>query len=75
LATSKLINQGRYQMGDVSGISFHERPFYLKNKMLPDLAANSIEDFDQRLDAIIEQALGEDIRIIISQPLLVRCPQ
>ena len=50
--------------GRLSGIVNHEVPFWLKGNQLPSMKANSIEDWDEKIDAIIEETIDQDLRLI-----------
>jgi len=54
--------------GRLSGIVNHEIPFYVKSSQLPSQATNSISDWDKKLDAIVEETLDTDMRLISGIP-------
>ncbi|MCI5051471.1 MAG: GH3 auxin-responsive promoter family protein [Candidatus Pacebacteria bacterium] len=51
-------------LGRLSGIVAHHVPGFLQKNRLPTMEINSIEDWDAKLDAIVDQVIGEDLRII-----------
>jgi phenylacetate-coenzyme A ligase PaaK-like adenylate-forming protein len=56
------------KIGRLSGIVANHVPSYLQTNRLPSYETNCIEDWEQKLDAIIDETLGEDMRLISGIP-------
>ncbi len=54
--------------GRLSGISNHLVPNWLKNAQKPSYTTNCIEDWEQKLDAIVDETLQSDMRLISGIP-------
>ena len=54
--------------GRLSGIVNHEVPTWVKKNQLPTLKTNCIEDWEKKLDKIIEETLTKDMRLISGIP-------
>jgi phenylacetate-coenzyme A ligase PaaK-like adenylate-forming protein len=54
--------------GRLSGIVAHHVPAYLQKNRLPSYAANCIEDWEQKVDAIVEETYNQDMRLISGIP-------
>jgi hypothetical protein len=54
--------------GRLSGIVNHHVPGYLRRHQLPGYATNTIEDWETKIDAIVEETLSEDMRFISGIP-------
>ncbi len=54
--------------GRLSGIVNHEIPFWLKTNQLPSFETNCIEDWESKLDKIVDETLGQDLRLISGIP-------
>lgn len=54
--------------GRLSGISNHHVPNYLKGNQLPSYATNCIEDWEEKLDKIIEETIEEPMSLISGIP-------
>lgn len=54
--------------GRLSGISQHFVPKYLQGNRKPSFATNCIEDWEAKLDAILDETLGADLRLISGIP-------
>ncbi len=57
------INTGR-----LSGIVNHHVPSYLRTNQKPSYQTNCIEDWEQKLDKIIDETIGEDMTLISGIP-------
>ena len=57
------INTGR-----LSGIVNHHVPAYLRGNQMPSYATNCIEDWEQKLDAIIDETLNQRMSLISGIP-------
>lgn len=63
-----LTEKGGIHTGRLSGISNHLIPTWLKGSQLPSYETNCIEDWETKLDAIIDETIGEDLRLISGIP-------
>jgi phenylacetate-coenzyme A ligase PaaK-like adenylate-forming protein len=54
--------------GRLSGIVAHHVPAYLQKNRLPSYETNCIEDWEQKVDAIVEETFNEDMRLISGIP-------
>ncbi|MNK59373.1 GH3 auxin-responsive promoter [compost metagenome] len=63
LAKKNGINVGR-----LSGIVAHLVPAYLQKNRMPSYQTNCIEDWEQKVDAIVEETINEDMRLISGIP-------
>lgn len=54
--------------GRLSGISNHMVPSWLKTNQLPSYATNCIEDWEIKVDKIVEETVGQDLRLISGIP-------
>ena len=54
--------------GRLSGIVNHEIPSWVKGNQIPTYSTNCIEDWEDKLDAITEEALNVDLRLISGIP-------
>lgn len=55
-------------IGRLSGIVAHHVPAYLQKNRLPSYQTNCIEDWEQKVDAIVEETKNEDMRLISGIP-------
>lgn len=58
--------------GRLSGISAHFVPAYLQKNRMPSWETNCIEDWEQKLEAIIDETLPEDMSVISGIPSWVQ---
>jgi len=56
------------QVGRLSGIVAHHVPQYLQKNRKPSYEVNCIEDWEQKVDAIVDETLNEDMRLISGIP-------
>jgi hypothetical protein len=63
LETKAEINTGR-----LSGIVNHHVPSYLRGNQLPTYETNCIEDWEQKVDKVVDETLGQDMRLISGIP-------
>ncbi len=63
LAKKNGINVGR-----LSGIVAHLVPAYLQKNRMPSYQTNCIEDWEQKVDAIVDETIKEDMRLISGIP-------
>jgi hypothetical protein len=54
--------------GRLSGIVAHHVPAYLQKNRLPSYEVNCIDDWEQKVDAIVAETSGEDMRLISGIP-------
>lgn len=54
--------------GRLSGIVAHHVPGYLQKNRLPSYETNCIEDWEQKVDAIVDETLNQDMRLISGIP-------
>jgi len=54
--------------GRLSGIVAHHVPGYLQKNRLPSYQTNCIEDWEQKVDAIVTETKNEDMRLISGIP-------
>lgn len=56
------------QTGRLSGIVAHHVPGYLQKNRLPSYQTNCIEDWEEKVDAIVHETVREDMRLISGIP-------
>ena len=56
------------RVGRLSGIVNHHVPLYLRRNQCPDFETNCIDDWEQKVDAIVNQTIGEDLRLVSGIP-------
>ena len=54
--------------GRLSGIVAHHVPQYLQKNRMPSYKTNCIEDWEQKVDAIVAETINEDMRLISGIP-------
>jgi len=54
--------------GRLSGIVAHHIPAYLQKNRMPSYNVNCIEDWEQKVDAIVDETINEDMRLISGIP-------
>jgi len=67
-----LTQQNGVQLGRLSGIVAHYVPKYLQKNRLPSWKTNCIEDWETKVDAVVEETLPEDMTIISGIPSWVQ---
>ncbi|MBD1364611.1 GH3 auxin-responsive promoter family protein [Mucilaginibacter sp. ZT4R22] len=55
-------------VGRLSGIVAHHVPEYLQKNRMPSYETNCIEDWEQKVDAIVQETVKEDMRLISGIP-------
>ena len=60
------------KLGRLSGISAHYVPGYLQRNRLPSWETNCIEDWETKVDRIVEETLPEDMTVIAGIPSWVQ---
>ncbi len=69
LSGSPVLEQtGGINTGRLSGIVNHHVPCYLRTNQMPSYATNCIEDWEAKLEKIIEETLGQDMTLISGIP-------
>jgi hypothetical protein len=56
------------KVGRLSGIVAHHVPQYLQKNRKPSYEVNCIEDWEQKVDAIVDETMHEDMRLISGIP-------
>ena len=59
---------GGVATGRLSGIVNHHVPAYLRSNQLPSYETNCIEDWEQKLDAIVAETIDQDMTLISGIP-------
>jgi hypothetical protein len=60
----KLDDKYRISSGRLSGVVYHHIPKFFQRNKLPRYEVNIIEDWQTKLDAIVDETLNEDISIL-----------
>ncbi len=60
------------KLGRLSGISAHYVPNYLQKNRLPSWETNCIEDWETKVNAIVEETMNEDMTVIAGIPSWVQ---
>ena len=68
----KLNKASKVPSGRLSGIVANYVPSYLQSNRLPSFKTNCIEDWEQKVEAIIDETLSEDMRLISGIPSWVQ---
>lgn len=64
----ELSEKSGMKVGRLSGIVAHHVPAYLQRNRMPSWETNCIEDWEQKVDAIVEETAREDMRLISGIP-------
>ena len=67
-----LENKNGIQVGRLSGIVAHYVPKYLQKNRLPSWETNCIEDWDTKVDLIVEETIDENLTVISGIPSWVQ---
>ncbi|MDG1402592.1 GH3 auxin-responsive promoter family protein [Polaribacter sp.] len=67
-----LSNKNGIKLGRLSGIVAHYVPKYLLKNRLPTWETNCIEDWDTKVNAILEETMNEDMSVISGIPSWVQ---
>ncbi len=59
-------------IGRLSGISAHHIPFYMRTKMLPSWETNTIEDWESKIERIVDETIDKNMTIISGIPSWVQ---
>ncbi|MAN28537.1 MULTISPECIES: GH3 auxin-responsive promoter family protein [Mesonia] len=68
----QLDNKNGVKLGRLSGIVAHFVPSYLQKNRLPSWDTNCIEDWEDKVEAIIEETLAENMTVISGIPSWVQ---
>lgn len=60
----ELETKGGIPTGRLSGIVNHEVPAWIRTNQLPSWKTNCIEDWEEKLEAVIQETLHQDMRVI-----------
>lgn len=60
--------KGSVKTGRLSGIVNHEVPAWVRPNQLPSYATNCIEDWESKLEKIVEETIQKDMRLISGIP-------
>src|ERR1700744_6124736 len=63
-----LSEKGGIETGRLSGIVAHHIPSYLQKNRMPSYNVNCIEDWEEKVDAIVDETIHEDMRLISGIP-------
>lgn len=63
-----LTEKNGIKVGRLSGIVAHHVPAYLQKNRMPSYETNCIEDWEQKVDAIVEETLPENMTLISGIP-------
>ena len=63
-----LERKGSVPAGRLSGIVYHEIPFWVKSSQLPSWDTNCIEDWEKKVEKIVEETRNEDLRLVSGIP-------
>lgn len=64
----ELENNSGIPTGRLSGIVNHEVPTWVRPNQLPSYTTNCIDDWEAKLDKIVEETINEDMRLISGIP-------
>ncbi len=68
----KLDDKNGVKLGRLSGIAAHYVPNYLLKNRLPSWETNCIEDWDEKVDKIVEETVSENMTVISGIPSWVQ---
>lgn len=68
----ELSEKNGIKLGRLSGISAHYVPRYLQKNRLPSWETNCIEDWEQKVERIVDETLEEDLTVIAGIPSWVQ---
>ncbi len=60
----KLENVNGIQIGRLSGIVNHQIPAWLQTNKIPSYQVNCIESWEEKVDAIVKEVKGKDLRLV-----------
>lgn len=68
----ELTEKNGVKLGRLSGIVAHYVPAYLQKNRMPSWETNTIEDWETKVDAIVEETVHEDMSVISGIPSWVQ---
>jgi len=68
----ELADKNGIKTGRLSGIVAHYVPAYLQRNRMPSWSTNCIEDWEEKVEAIVTETLREDMRLISGIPAWVQ---
>lgn len=68
----EMTEQNGIKIGRLSGISAHYVPNYLQKNRLPSWQTNCIEDWETKVNSIVEETINEDMTVIAGIPSWVQ---
>ncbi len=68
----EMLEKNGIKLGRLSGIVAHYVPAYLQKNRLPSWETNCIEDWETKVDAIVEETKSEDMTVISGIPSWVQ---
>ncbi|MCV9932312.1 GH3 auxin-responsive promoter family protein [Flavobacterium sp. LS1R47] len=68
----ELIEKNGIKLGRLSGIAAHFVPKYLQKNRMPSWKANCIEDWETKINAIVDETIDQDMTIISGIPSWVQ---
>jgi hypothetical protein len=68
----ELIKKNGIKLGRLSGIAAHFVPKYLQKNRMPSWKANCIEDWETKINAIVDETIDQDMTIISGIPSWVQ---
>lgn len=64
----RLENINGFLSGRLSGITAHHVPRFFQKRKIPSFAVNCLEDWDKKIDLILQECQGRDVRLIAGVP-------
>lgn len=64
----EMVQKAGIHVGRLSGISNHHVPAYLRRNQLPSYATNCIDDWEEKLDKIIDETIDQRMSLISGIP-------
>ncbi len=64
----ELIQKGGVNTGRLSGIVNHHVPSWLRTNQLPSFETNCIEEWEEKLEKVIDETINQDMRMISGIP-------
>lgn len=64
----ELSSENGISFGRLSGIVAHHIPFYLQKNRLPSYRTNCIEDWETKVEEIVDETINQDMRLISGIP-------
>lgn len=67
-ASPRLGKKGKYPYGLLSGVSYYLKPKFLRNFGLPSFETNAIENWEEKIVAIENEIINNDLGVIVGTP-------